>query len=114
MNSKNLKLRAIVLIVMSSLFSYAQKPVQLKVEYTLNPIGIDVSKPLFSWQIQTRPRIKEAQIDKQPIKFKYSMMQKGALVWDTDRGNFKIILWPLNMKGTKTYNQEPDICGTLQ
>lgn len=53
MNSKNLKLRAIVLIVMSSLFSYAQKPVQLKVEYTSNPIGIDVENPLFSWQIQT-------------------------------------------------------------
>ena len=53
MNSKILKDLTILLIGIISLFGYAQKPIQLKVEYTSNPIGIDVVQPLFSWQIQT-------------------------------------------------------------
>src|SRR6056300_893786 len=82
MNSKNLKLRAIVLIVMSSLFSYAQKPVQLKVEYTLNPIGIDVEKPLFSWQIQTD------QNKRGQLQTAYQIQvfnEQKELVWDSKK-----------------------------
>jgi alpha-L-rhamnosidase len=82
MNSKNLKLRAIVLIVMSSLFSYAQKPVQLKVEYTLNPIGIDVENPLFSWQIQTD------QTKRGQLQTAYQIQvfnEQKELVWDSKK-----------------------------
>ncbi|NVJ64691.1 MAG: family 78 glycoside hydrolase catalytic domain [Flavobacteriaceae bacterium] len=82
MNSKNLKTLAIVLIVMSSLFSYAQKPVQLKVEYTSNPIGIDVEKPLFSWQIQTD------QTKRGQLQTAYQIQvfnEQKELVWDSKK-----------------------------
>lgn len=82
MNSKNLKTLAIVLIGMSSLFSYAQKPVQLKVEYTLNPIGIDVENPLFSWQIQTD------QNKRGQLQTAYQIQvfnEQKELVWDSKK-----------------------------
>jgi len=67
---------------MSSLFSYAQKPVQLKVEYTLNPIGIDVEKPLFSWQIQTD------QNKRGQLQTAYQIQvfnEQKELVWDSKK-----------------------------
>lgn len=82
MNSKILKDLTILLIGIISLFGYAQKPIQLKVEYTSNPIGIDVVQPLFSWQIQTD------QTKKGQLQSAYQIQvfnEQKELVWDSKK-----------------------------
>jgi len=82
MNSKILKDITILLIGIISLFGYAQKPIQLKVEYTSNPIGIDVVQPLFSWQIQTD------QTKKGQLQSAYQIQvfnEQKELVWDSKK-----------------------------
>ena len=71
-------------LVLLNLSIYGQQPEQLKVEYLENPIGIDVSSPLFSWQIQTNPKVRAQRQTAYQIQV---FDEKGALVWDTDRVN---------------------------
>ena len=63
-------------------FSYSQHPNQLKVEYISTPLGIDVTKPLFSWQIESDPGKRNQRQTAYQIEV---INEEEELVWDSKK-----------------------------
>ncbi|MHA4896301.1 family 78 glycoside hydrolase catalytic domain [Pedobacter sp. PWIIR3] len=71
------------LLICFSLFSYAQFEVkELKTDYQSTPLGMDVTKPVFSWQMSAAPHLR-SQIQ---TGYQISVTDEGGrLVWDSKK-----------------------------
>lgn len=54
------------------------KAVELKTEYLVNPLGIDVKNPLLSWN---------ALGDKEQTAYRVVAYKNGKIVWDSSKVN---------------------------
>ena len=78
----DLKTLVFLIAGMLSFSSHAQQPTELKVEYIANPLGIDVAKPLFSWQIETDLTKRNQRQTAYQIQV---FNEREELVWDSKK-----------------------------
>lgn len=86
---KNLRTGLLMVLIMSAGYfaascpAYASEQIEnLKVEYCKTPIGIDIEKPRFSWQMVTNPN------ERGQIQTAYEVLVKdpeGGIMWDSKK-----------------------------
>ena len=81
-----LKTQVVLIAGILSFSGYAQQPTELKVEYITNPIGIDVSRPLFSWKIETDLTKRNQRQKAYQIQV---FNEREELVWDSKKVDLK-------------------------
>ncbi|UUF12970.1 MULTISPECIES: alpha-L-rhamnosidase [Flavobacterium] len=74
------------LFLLMSLAGHSQTPVNLKCEHLVNPLGIDVQQPRFSWQLNgSKNNVYQTAYQIEIATDSFALSKEKAIIWNTGK-----------------------------